>query len=156
MWNFTPPSSRWCLLNVWDGSLQLQKRFKNIEKFRVRQKFCSACSRWFIATHQSRTQHFSRYLFLDFWPANFRKNMLVSQRWANNSNSPFPRQPTDAWAFLLFLFSSSSHTLEGLTCTLTRVINTNVHGQNLCRTRPPYWFIFFCDFLSYCAFICIK
>lgn len=142
MWNFTfpPSSSRWCLLNIWDGSLQLQKRLKNIKKFRVWQKVCSACSRWFIATHQSPSQHFSRYLFLDFWPANFRRNMLVSQRWANNGNSPFPRQPTDAWSFLLFLLSSSSP------CTLTRVINTNVHGQNLCRTRPPYWFIFFVIF----------
>lgn len=98
------------------------KGLKTSESAESNRKSAPACSRWFIAAHQSRTQHFSSYLFLDFWPTNFRRSG-TRQQWTNKSNSPFPRQPTDACSFLLFLLSSSSPWWKkALTCTPTRVI----------------------------------
>lgn len=69
--------------------------------------------------------------------------MLVSQRLANNSNSPFSKQPTDTCSFLLFHHLSSpwkaSHALLPGLSTQMCMDKTSV-GQNHLTDSSFLWF----------------
>lgn len=71
-----------------NGASKKDYKHQISSKFRVRQKVCSAFSRWSIATHQSRTQHFSKVSFLGFLTSKLQKEHVVEPEVGQQQQQP--------------------------------------------------------------------